>query len=116
MGGFKLLDYKGKEIAYFDYRGMNENERIEMLDRAVLSTPEPYQYILTDFRVAFILPSFLKRVKEVGKENRQYVKKAAVLGVTGTRKVLLKFFNLFTQYETVPFESFEEAREWLVQD
>jgi hypothetical protein len=115
-GGFSTIVYQGKEIAYFDFRKMREKQMIQVLEKAQTSNLEKYPLVLTDFRDTFILPDFLKRVKEMGFKNRKFVKKSAVLGMKGGKLVLLKFYNLFTKYETVPFQSFEAAREWLVKD
>ena len=53
--------------------------------------------------------------KEQSKISLPLSKKSAILDVTGGRKVLLMGINSFSSKPIIPFETFEEAKECLVE-
>ncbi len=118
MAGYSIIDYKGKEILYLDYRGMNEKQMIQTLDEATehaLQDNKP-RLLLTNITGTFVLPDFLKKAKEEGKRTKHLTLKSAIVGVEGPKKVLLKVYNYFVGDEMKPFEDEEEAKEWLVKE
>lgn len=118
MAGHSIIDYKGKEILYIDYRGMNENQMIQTLNEATersLSDNKP-RLLLTNVAGSFVLPDFLKKAKEAGKRTKHLTLKSAIIGIEGAKKVLLKFHNLYVGSEMKPFHDEIEAKEWLVRE
>ena len=118
MAGHSVINYKGNEILYLDYRGMNENQMIQTLNEATERTFQDNKprLLLTNITGTFVLPDFLKKAKEDGKRTKHLTLKSAVVGVDGPKKVLLKFYNLFVGNEMKPFHSEEAAKEWLVKE
>lgn len=118
MDGYSLIDYKGREIAYLDYRGMTEKQMIQLVDEAAersLQDNRP-RLMLANISGAFVLPNFLKKAKEEKRRTKHLTLKSAIVGAEGAKKVLLKFFNLFVGSEMKPFSDEEEAKEWLVKE
>lgn len=118
MAGYSIIEYKGNEILYLDYRGMNEKQMIQTLDEATEQSLQENKPILllTNITGTFVLPDFLKKAKEDGKRTKHLTLKSAIVGAEGAKKVLLKFHNLFVGSEMKPFQDEEEAKEWLVKE
>ena len=118
MAGFSIIECKGKEIMYLDYRGMNEKQMIQTVEEATersLQDNKP-RLLLANASGTFVLPNFLKKAKEDGKRTKHLTLKSAIVGIEGAKKVLLKFHNLFVGSEMVPFHDEEEAKEWLIKE
>jgi hypothetical protein len=81
-----------------------------------VDTKEKSNLTLSDLRNARIDQAFVDLSKEQGKISREYTKKAAVLGVDGVRKILLKAVNMVSGNPREPFSTMEEAKDWLVKD
>lgn len=114
------IEHKGKKIIYLDYKNLNsrnKEEFIKVLDAAkefVLSAGNNI-LLLVDIRNSFGDRDIVNRMKQDGKEEKPYIKKEAVVGITGVKEVLLKAINLFTNLGIKPFNSLEEAKDWLVE-
>ncbi len=118
MAENSIIDYKGKEILYIDYRGMNEKQMIQILDEVTKQSLHDNipRYLLTNISGTYVLPDFLKKAKEDAKRTRHLTLKSAIVGVEGPKKILLKFHNLFVGSEMKPFHDEEEAKEWLIKE
>lgn len=113
--------YKGKSILYFDYRGLNKNSEAEFIktieDAAAFMVKQgPNQLVISDLRDTFGTSDVVNKFKEVAKITRQVRKKGAVIGITGIKAVLLKAVNMFSNSNLLPFDTPEQAKEWLVKD
>ncbi|MFY0598815.1 MAG: hypothetical protein JXR03_04030 [Cyclobacteriaceae bacterium] len=116
MSGFHKISHKGSEIIYVDYRGQSESE---MLDTAQelknwLLSHEEFHLRLVNISDAFATPKFTSFIRELGKETKHIPVKAAVVGITGAKKVLLMGYNRLLGGAMRPFETEEEAKEYLV--
>ena len=118
MAGHSVITYKGKEISYIDYRGMKLEEIIKLIDemekRALQENKRRLQ--LTNLEGVFAVPEFMNRVKEAGKKTRHLTIKSAVVGVSGTKRLLVNTYNLFTGANMKAFDDEASAKEWLVEE
>ncbi len=111
--------YKGKKIIFLDYTGVShhiENMFMKVLDEAreyILSEGNDL-LILVDVRNSYATSNMVQKMKEDGKVERPFIKKEAVVGITGMKEVLLKGINLFAKLDIKPFKTIEEAKDWLV--
>ncbi|MBN1181394.1 MAG: hypothetical protein JXB49_03840 [Bacteroidales bacterium] len=119
MKSYSLITYKGKEILYVDYRETkSEQEMIDILESTgqfLLDNNIPRR-ILSNISGTYVLSSFMKRAKELGKKTQHLTPKEAIVGIIGPKKTLLKIYNLFTGVELMPFDNEEDAKEYLVKD
>jgi hypothetical protein len=104
---------------YVDYTHCKTVEEmikvLEEVKREYERTTEIFVAV-ADFRGNFGSSEFMKRATQLGKElldNR--TKKTAVLGVTGIKKILLNGYNAFVKNKLVPFDTKEEAFEYLIK-
>lgn len=113
------IQYKGKTIFYVDFRNMTGDQAIATLDEEAkeMRTWTKKGIILNDFRNAKATSGFMSHAKKLGKEIfAQMTHKAAAIGITGIQSVLLQAYNTFTDAKLVPFDSEEEAKEWLIKE
>ena len=70
--------------------------------------------LLLDLQGSYANKEILNEFITAGKLSNPHVKKTAVLGITGVKKVLLNVVNKFTDVGAKSFNSDEEAKDWLV--
>jgi len=111
--------YEGKKIIFLDYTGVSHHEEemfIKELDEVknfILSQGDNL-LILVDVRNSYGSPKIINKMKEDGKIEKPFIKKQAVVGVSGMKEILLKGINLFTDINMKPFKTIEEAKNYLV--
>ncbi len=113
------IDHKGKKILYINYAGLTPKEELDQIEKAtqmLVDTKIKENLTLSDLRGALIDKEFMDSSQEHGKISRNYTRKAAVLGVEGVRKILLRAVNSFSGNPREPFSTIEEAMDWLVKD
>src|SRR4030043_603283 len=102
-GGFMSIEWithKNKKILYINYAGLSPKEELEQIEKAtriLVETNNKNNLTLSDLRNALINEAFVNTAKVKGKISGHFTKKAAVLGVEGIRKILLKAVNTFSQ-------------------
>jgi hypothetical protein len=112
------LEYKGKKILYINYGGMTPKERLDQIVKAtemIIKTETDSNLSLTDMRNCYVDEEFIETAKKQSKLSLSKTKKAAVVGIIGIKKLLLQTFNKFTPKPRVPFDTVEEAKDWLVE-
>lgn len=117
--GISYINYKGKRIMMIDYTKCKTSpEMIQLLEQVADEYRKSGEKFLTvnDFTGNFGNDDFMKRAKELGPEVfDEKTLKSAILGITGVKKILLLAYNKFVKNKLVPFETKEEALEYLVK-
>jgi hypothetical protein len=112
------IEINKKKIFYVDYRGLKtQDEMIENLKTAagLLLDSEPHFLFLADFRGATIGYEFQKQSNKLSTTIKKLQpEKAAIIGITGLKKLILNAFNLINKEKVVPFKTKEEAIAYLV--
>ncbi|MFC1833767.1 hypothetical protein ACFL2Q_03410 [Thermodesulfobacteriota bacterium] len=112
-------NHKGKTIYYADYTGLlgeelagqiRENGRMMSEQEA---QGELNRLSLVDIRDCFATAEVVNAFKEVARNMGQELKAVAVVGVTGLRKHLLAIVNRVSGLGAKPFDTVEQARDWL---
>jgi hypothetical protein len=113
------IEHKGKKILYVDYSPCKtEEETIQVLEDAAREFEKSPTKLLSldNYNEAFASDRFLKRAKELGistiSAKRQ---KGAIIGLKGIKKILLSSYKLFVKDSLTPFETREEALDFLVK-
>jgi hypothetical protein len=121
--GARFLNHKGKSIYYVDYSNIGTKEEfLEIIKQThafreiVKAEGKRDQLMLVDVTGSFIYGEILEEIKVGGKETREIISKQAVVGITGSKKVLLNIFNKVTQMEMKVFGTVEDALNWLVTE
>ena len=119
--------HKNKEILLGDYSNItSQEEYIKIIRQATTKSikdiktryenPDHAVLMLIDIRDSIIGTETLSVFKENAKKIKPYIKKVAVLGIHGVRKILLESIVWFSGLDAKPFDSQEEAKDWLVSE
>lgn len=116
MAGYKLINYKGKEILYVDYSGMQKDEILKVMDEATIFALEQNKPMLrlSNMTGVFAVKEVVEKAKESGKATNHLTIKRAAVGITGAKKVLFNAYNRFSGNDTRAFDTVDDAKEWLV--
>jgi hypothetical protein len=113
-----FIEYKGKKILYVDYSTCkSKEETIAVLEQASAFFKEAEAKLLSldNYNNAFASDEFLERAKVLGREIISAKReKGAIIGLTGIKKILLQSYNIFVKDKLKPFNTKEEALEYLV--
>lgn len=117
MAGLQKIYHKGKEIIYVDYRGMNEEEMLATAQclKELLIKENKAHLRLVNISECFATPNFTAYIRGMGKEISHIPVKAAIVGVTGAKKVLLMGYNRMLGGAMRPFDHEEDAKNYLAR-
>lgn len=122
MSGCSIIKRNGKEIFYFDNRGLSGPELIENLnkgDRMMQESGKTGLLALADFTDTVVSEEVFKYLKsETVAVSMKLIGRAAVVGLTGAKKILLTVFNAAHASRGsayIPFESLAEAKKYLFE-
>jgi len=113
------IDHKGKRILYIKYQGLTPEQMIEQVRSAaktIVASKSKEVLSLSDVSECFIDKQFLEVAKEQGAISLSFTKKAAVVGVTGVKKILLNSVNLVAKKPRKAFDNVKDAKDWLVAE
>jgi hypothetical protein len=114
----KWLDHPGARILYADYSGFGGNLaglQVEVEYASELTMQEPLNSVLSlvDVRNTTGTPEIMDYLKAAAARTKPHVRKMAVVGVHGYRKIFLRAVITFTGLTIHPCDTVEEARQWL---
>ena len=116
MPEIQRISYKGKEIIYVDYRGLNEDEMLSLagsLRQFLMKEPE-HHLRLVNISKTPATRKFTAYIRQLGNDTKHLQVKAAIVGITGAKKVLLTGYNRLLGGAMRPFEDETTAKEYLV--
>ena len=116
--GAEWIQHKGKKILYVKYGGLKPQEMLELVIKAtqmIVDAKSNEVLTLTDVTDCFVNNEFTELSKQQGKISLPLTKKAAIVGVTGVKNILLRGVNAFTPKPRIPFNTIAEAKDWLVE-
>ncbi|MBN2612485.1 MAG: hypothetical protein JXB00_13085 [Bacteroidales bacterium] len=112
------IDYKGHRILYSDYRGLkSEDLMLKNLEKEAEFYKNCQFKVLSlnDYRDTFVSKSFMNKVTELGKETKDRTLKAAVLGISGVKGILLNGYATLTGQPVRAFDDEIAAKEYLIK-
>jgi hypothetical protein len=120
------ITYQGKRILYCDYSGYShrDTEKFKAEMDAVVDVirrqPENSVLTVADVRGSVASPEAVAIVKHAATMTNQYIRRQAVLGVTGIKKIL---FDAIIRILNQPARAFgdseedeEAAKQWVVEE
>lgn len=115
------IEHKEKQILYQDFSKLfyNSSAVIAELNEAqkiVTSQPKDSVLILTDLRDTNIGRDLLPVMNTASAATKDYVKKTAVLGVTGAKRKLADLLTALTGQSLKYFDDIESAKNWLAEE
>ena len=112
------ISYKNKNILHLKYSGLSPEamcEQIKLATKTIIETKSTENLVITDMLDCFVDNDFVELAKEQGKLSLPFCQKSAIVGITGIKKILLKGVNAISPKPRVPFDTLDEAKEWIVQ-
>ncbi len=117
--GVSFIQHKGKKILLIDYTRCNTvQDTIKVLEevRQVYLNSDESFYTLNDFTNAPSNNEYMDLAKKFGKElfDARTIKNSGV-GINGIKRILLSAYNLTVKNKLIPFDTREQALEYLVK-
>ena len=113
------IEHNGMEILYVDYSGLYDEELANATFKVndfLKKLGKDEILILVDVRNSFANEKLtVEALKKNATIAKPYAKKTAVIGVTKTQDVILTVVNMFTGLGVKPFNTVEEAKDWLIE-
>jgi len=118
VGNVDFIDHKGKKILFVNFAGLDAGEitpRIIEAQGIIMSQPPNSLLCLTDVSRMSISKAVIQLLKEYVAQNKPYIKRSVVVGVSGITNVLFQGVLKFSgRTDLVLKSSVEEAKDWLV--
>ena len=117
----KWITHAECQIFYQDFSGYSflDMEPIKQeliaVQEVVIQAPENSVLVLADFRQTRIGKDLMDLLTASSNVTKSHVKKTAVLGVTGTKRILADMLIRFTGQPLSFFDQEDAARDWLIK-
>ena len=115
-----FIDHRGVRVLLTDYSPpITEAEGLAVMDecrRLVAQQPPQSLLLLTDVTGAYFNTRAVQGLKELAAHNSPYVRRSAVVGVSGLQKIIYQAVQRFVKRDIVLFATRPEALDWLVRD
>jgi hypothetical protein len=111
-----FIYHKGKEILYLNFADCKVEEAVPIIEEAkkvISARPEHSLLTLTDVSNMRFDEKVSQEMKAFTVHNKPYVVAAAVVGVTGIKKILFEAVLLFSRRKLHTFDTIEQAKDWL---
>ena len=117
----KWIEHNGKRIFFQDFANHFYNteavkKELEEVQVTVKAEPLNLVLVLSDFRNTNIGRELLPIMNAASSETKAYVKRTAVLGVTGVKRSLADMLCQLAGQEMNYFDEEIQAKDWLVMD
>ena len=115
------IEHQGKKIFYQDfsrnfYNSAAVKAELEEVQKIVMAQPLDSVLVLSDFRDTNVGSDLISSMNNASAATKAYVRKTAVLGVTGVKRKLADLLTALTGQRLKYFDDIESAKDWLVED
>lgn len=117
----KWISHKDRQIFWQDFsHHMTDaeavKEELQSVQNVVTRQPRASLLVLADFRNTQVGKDLMDSLVASSSITKPYIKKTAVLGVVGTKRILAETLVRLTGQILTTFDDIETAKEWLIQD
>ena len=115
------IEHKGKKIFYQDfsknfYNSAAVKAELTEVQKIVIAEPKNSVLVLSDFRDTNVGNELLASMNAASAATKAYVRKTAVLGVTGMKRKLADLLTALTGQPLRYFDDIQAAKNWLAED
>lgn len=114
------IEHRGKRIFLADYSNFTNLESLkaeaEYATSITIKEPKDSVLLLADVTGTLGDPAMVDYLKESASQDEENMKKMAVVGVSGYRRIFLRAVLQFTRLDAKSFDNLEDAKDWLVKD
>lgn len=115
----RFIEYKGKRVLFIDYAGCEIamlKAVSEEMHRVISQQPPNSVLTLNDVTGTSFDSESVAVLKSKVSANAPYVKRAAVIGISGLQQLIYEGIQKFSERKIPSFKSRQEALEYLVKD
>lgn len=115
------ISHKGQQIFLQDFskHGLLDidavKEELLLVEKIVIQHPENSLLVLADFRDTQIGKDLMDLMVASSGKTKGHIKKTAVMGIFGTKRILADALIRFTGQQLTFFDDVEKAKDWLVE-
>jgi dihydroxyacetone kinase DhaKLM complex PTS-EIIA-like component DhaM len=111
-----FIEHKGKRILFLDFSDCYIEEALKVVDEAkqmIRGQPSNSLLTLTDVTGARFNTELTNAMKELASHNKPFVKAAAIVGITGMKKIIYDAVMRFSKRKISTFDDIGSAKDWL---
>jgi len=118
----KWVTHKGQQVFVQDFSEHYlidveaVKEELAAVQQVVIQQPENSVLVLADFRNTQIGRGLMDLLVASSNITKAHVKKTAVLGVVGTKRILGDMLTRLTGQQLTFFDDMDSAKDWLTKD
>jgi len=115
----RQISINSKEIFIIDYSDCKEGEMIDLvseLKRQVIAENMAVRILSVFNDRCYVTPKFMRHAEGATREAIHLIEKQAMIGLNGTKKMILKGYNFLFNTNIKTFNTIEEAMEFLLDD
>ena len=116
----KIEIHGDKEILVIDFSGRKEDEMIRMMiefREIIIAGNKPVLVLGILNEKNYLTSGFMQSFRKVKRnEVTPFIKKQALIGLNDTKKIILKGYNLFFNRNIRPFDTKDEAIQYLISE
>lgn len=114
----EIIEHHGVKVLFTDYLDLKKSEDIiAVIDEAeaiINAMPAGILYLI-NIQGAIGSPEVIKRYMPFAKQIQPKIAKDAVIGMTGLQRILVNGIKKFSGVSMVPFDTKEEALDFLIK-
>jgi uncharacterized Fe-S cluster-containing protein len=121
--GARFISYKGKEIYFVDYTNIKTTEDFLEVIKGTNEFREKTKamgkrdvLMLVDITGSYVYGETMDALKRAAKLSKELTMKEAIIGISGAKKIMLRIVQMFSGMQLRPFNTIDEAKEWLIKD
>ena len=114
----KWIEHKGKQILFADYSNLQGEEfitEIKVFEEFLADLGKNELLIFVDARNSDLDDIGFEVGRKAAKMVKPYIKKEAIIGISKGRETFITLVNIFSDIGIKPFNTMEEAIDWLVE-
>ncbi len=115
----RWIEHGSHKILVMDFSGLKDEQLFKAIDAAYAAYKNKASRSTRSLTVLSDTPLFgqgLERMKKFAKDTDGFDEKSAIIGLNVAKKVMLNVLNPFLKTKIKPFNSQEDAINWLAED
>ncbi len=120
MSRLQWITHRGQRILAIDFSAITERSvalaAIAEVRPGIAAEPPNSVLTLTNITGSNFDPTVVEALKQLTKDDKPYVRAAAVVGVTGLQRIVMSVVSVFSNRTFGLFDTVEAAKDWLVEE
>jgi threonine synthase len=116
----KWIEHKGKKIFLSDYSGFQDfnafKAEVDYSTSITITQPDDSVLLLVDVTDTAGNQEMVDYITKSANKDKEKMKKTAVIGVSGYRRIFLRTVVRLTGMSVKDFDDIEKAKDWLVKN